>query len=285
MTRNCVEILQRLFAGREQPLRTAESAAPAPSLVIVAAHPDDEVIGAGAQLPRWPHAHVVQVTNGAPGDGRDAHEAGFSSRQAYAQARQCELEAALKLAGIAPRQLHALGFVDQESAFQLEAVSRAVEAVLEELQPEAVLTQPYEGGHPDHDATAFGVHAACRSLEQRTGRSPVILEMTSYHNRAGIMGTCEFLPRSGCDELRVALSPAQQDFKRRLFECFRTQQKVLQWFPTETEAFRLAPAYDFTEAPHEGRLYYEQFEWGITGERWRELAEEAVLNLGLVACV
>jgi hypothetical protein len=46
---------------------------------------------------------------------------------------------------------------------------------------------------------------------------------------------------------------------------------VLQAFTVEVERFRAAPDYDFTQAPHSGALFYENFNWGMTGARWREL--------------
>src|SRR5438045_805682 len=41
-------------------------------VMIVVAHPDDETIGMGAQLCRFRDALLLQVTDGAPRDGRDA---------------------------------------------------------------------------------------------------------------------------------------------------------------------------------------------------------------------
>jgi len=37
------------------------------------------------------------------------------------------------------------------------------------------------------------------------------------------------------------------------------------------ERYRWAPQYDFTAPPHEGRLYYENYPWGVKGARFREL--------------
>ena len=65
-----------------------------------------------------------------------------------------------------------------------------------------------------------------------------------------------------------------------MISCFASQLHMLRNFPVDVERFRPAPAYDFTSAPHPGRLYYENFDWGVTGERWRRLAEEALRTLG-----
>jgi hypothetical protein len=48
----------------------------------------------------------------------------------------------------------------------------------------------------------------------------------------------------------------------------------------ESERFRFAPRYDFNAPPHQGKLYYENCDWGVTGETWRNLAEKACLRLG-----
>jgi hypothetical protein len=64
-------------------------------------------------------------------------------------------------------------------------------------------------------------------------------------------------------------------------DCFSTQRQVLTSFPIGTERFRLAPHYDFTAPPHDGRLFYENFPWGMTGERFRRLVGDALLACGL----
>ena len=247
---------------------------------IVAAHPDDEVIGAGAQLRRWPQAQFIHVTDGAPRDLRDAQAAGCASHQEYAQVRRRELMAATSLAGITPNQLHELAFADQEASLWLVELVESLLNLLSRLGPEVVLTHPYEGGHPDHDATAFAVQLACNWLENQTGKAPFRLEMSSYHSHAGMMVTGEFLPCANHCPARLELTEAERALKQRMFDCFVSQRKVLGCFRIARESFRAAPQYDFTRPPHEGALYYEQFEWGMTGERWRELAGHALRDLG-----
>ena len=64
-----------------------------------------------------------------------------------------------------------------------------------------------------------------------------------------------------------------------MFACFQTQTQMLMNFPIGVEKLRPAPPYDFTTAPHEGHLFYENFDWGMTGGRWRALAESALADL------
>ena len=47
----------------------------------------------------------------------------------------------------------------------------------------------------------------------------------------------------------------------------------------DAERFRPAPNYDFTRPPHAGQLFYEKFNWGMTGEQWRALAGRALQRL------
>jgi LmbE family N-acetylglucosaminyl deacetylase len=267
-------MLQRLCAG-------PKVRGPVPTLAVIVAHPDDEVIGAGAQFPRWPGAVFVHVTDGSPRDLGDARAAGFASREDYSRARFAELRAALALAGIGPEQMHALGVVDQEASLDLPGLARTLADRLRQTRAEAVLTHAYEGGHPDHDATAFAVHAACRLLQQQGARPPAILEMPLYRNGPTGMVVSEFLPHPDTEAVTLTLSPEECTFKQKLIACYVSQERVLRAFPVGVERFRTAPAYDFTRPPHEGRLWYEHRNWGMTGDRWLVLAREALAALGM----
>ncbi|MBI3802759.1 MAG: PIG-L family deacetylase [Nitrospirae bacterium] len=254
------------------------------TVAIVAAHPDDETIGAGGVLPRFKAVTFLHLTDGAPRDGRDAAAAGLKTREAYAAARRRELLAAAQLAGVPPSRCIELGGVDQEASLYFECLTRRLADRLNEIQPELIFTHPYEGGHPDHDAAALVVCAACRLLEREGKPFPVVAEFTSYHAQqerftAGLF--LPVLPAGGSEQTVVVLSEAERELKRRMFSCFMTQQKVLSAFPIAVERFRPAPIYDFTQPPHPGRLHYESFDWGITGARWRGLAEQALRRLGL----
>jgi LmbE family N-acetylglucosaminyl deacetylase len=200
--------------------------------------------------------------------------------------------------------------VDQEASLHLAGLTRELVRVFEELGPEVVLTHPYEGGHPDHDATAFAVHAAgsvkkpgqaCPLISASSGQACsansaeagminakctgknayFTVEMTSYYERDGLRVTGEFLPSDGCQAVTRELSDEECGSKSKMLACFATQERVLSSFPIVRERYRLAPRYHFTQPPHPGTLHYEHFGWGMTGERWRALAKTALHELGI----
>ncbi len=127
------------------------------------------------------------------------------------------------------------------------------------------------------------MHTACRLLATRGAPVPAVVEMTSYHLRDGAMATGTFLPATHGGERGVltrVLSEPERALKRRLMGCYATQERVLRRFPIEVERVRRAPAYDFERPPHDGTLFYECFDWGMTGPRWRRLARRALDTLG-----
>lgn len=236
-------------------------------VAVVAAHPDDETIGAGVALARFRRLLIVHVTDGAPRNLADARAAGFVAAADYAATRRGEFRAALRAGGIAARCAE-LGAADQAASFAMPALAAALGDLLARFGARAVITHPYEGGHPDHDATAWIVAAARAELP----RPPALLEMTSYHaDPGGGMRVGCFLA-NGTAPVAITLTPAEQARKRAMLACFVTQQPVLAAFGTTQESFRPAPTYDFTRPPHPGPLHYERHDWGMSGVAWRELA-------------
>lgn len=262
--------------------RDAQAAPQAPATVVVAAHPDDEVVGAGSRLPRLAQARFIHLTDGAPRDGRDAARHGLTPG-AYAALRQQELRAAFDLCGIPAAQVQGLGCADQEAALYLPELASRLADLFQRHGVAAVLTHPYEGGHPDHDATAFAVHAAVALLRGRGLAAPEVVEMTSYHLGPDGLRACEFLPAAEVDARMVTidLGPDAQRHKKALLACFASQRETLAQFPTTRERFRPAPRPDFTQPPHPGALFYERHDWGMRGERFRTLAAQAIRKLGL----
>ena len=258
--------------------RTA-SAKPLPTTLVIVAHPDDEAIGAGGLLAGLPDAVIAHVTDGAPRDVRYARSRGFQTREEYARARRREVVNALAHVNISPDRCRDLGYVDGEASMQLLELVFDVADLMDEVRPDIVLTHPYEGGHSDHDATAFAVHLSCGILRRDNVPTPIVLELTSYHNFSGARRVFNFLPFGATPERTIQLTHAEKELKTRMYKEFASQREVLDRFPIELEKFRPAPRYLFTEAPHKGLLDYERFCTLITGAQWRENAGKALAAL------
>ncbi|MEA2782677.1 MAG: N-acetylglucosamine malate deacetylase 2 [Rhodospirillaceae bacterium] len=268
-------------AGFLAALRTAEGPIPAERVAVIVAHPDDETIGIGGQLPRMQGVTIVHVTTGAPANMMDGRAHGFLTSSAYAARRRAELRAAMACASVPENALYCLGLTDQEAFLYLPEIARRLAAFLAGRTIEVVITHPYEGGHPDHDATAFGVHAASALLSGSGRSAPGLVEMAFYHaGPAGLQTQC-FLPAPDYPELALELDEHAWQCKQRMIAAHETQRRTLAQFTSRIERFRTAGEYDFAALPNDGLLYYEKFDWGATGPLWQVKAVTALAELGL----
>jgi len=259
------------------------AASPPRSVLVIVAHPDDEVIGAGTLMARLTGAgaavDLVHVTDGAPRNLDDARAAGFDDAVAYARQRRRELRSALEAGRVGAHSATTFGIPDQRASFRLALLIALVAKTLDTIQPAVVLTHPYEGGHPDHDATAFAVHTAMNH-HMAAGRAGLV-ELSSYNGLHDQLHVCGFLA-GGERPVTLVLNAAEHATKRAMLRAFVTQRRTLAQFPIHVERFRRAPRYDFSQPPHAGTLWFEHFDWGVRGDEWRRLAREALTSAGAV---
>lgn len=259
-------------------------------ILVLAAHPDDETIGASAALGRVPGAVVVYLTDGAPRDPqfRSPHVSG--SRELYACVRAEEAASALAFANIPGERIIFLSAIDQEAIFQAAGLVDELVPIIREFRPSIIITHPYEGGHPDHDTAALVARLGVQIAVRESAHVPEVVEMTSYHALDGKRVTGQLLSSppliAGTTDpaLELKLSPAERTRKARMLGCYVSQWHVLSDFPLEPEQLRPAPLYDFTRPPHQGLLWYETLGWALTSARWCELAGKVLADFGEFAC-
>ncbi len=247
-------------------------------ILLLAAHPDDETVGASTLLAENPTACVVFMTDGAPHDRKLWSSGLLCTREEYADIRKKEAYKALSVAGIPPSNLCFLEAVDQEAINQAGALVGKLREIFRNYKPEMVITHPFEGGHPDHDTASLVTTLALR----QAGCAAQVMEMTSYHARDGQFVAGEFLANAESAEVSVELSEEERERKQRMMDCYWSQENVLRGFSTEKEKFRQTPTYNFTQPPHPGKLWYECMGWPMTGQRWRTLAAERLAGAGIV---
>lgn len=264
---NCVDqSAARIKADRMNPLSQLH-------VMIVVAHQDDETLGAAAAMSDFRRVTLVHTTDGAP-SRKMARKRGHPTRVAYSKARLQEMHRALSHARI-EIDFVSLGVRDQRAALEMPRLTRSLRELLGAYKPDAILTHAFEGGHPDHDATAFAVHAAQKGFPSRIP----IFEVSGYHNAFGVEAYGIFIPRDEVQEITIRLTPHAIARKAAMLQEFVSQQKTTACFPMDYERFRPAPEYDFGMRPHEGKLFYERYPFGMTWRRWKRLVKKAVCAL------
>ena len=165
-----------------------------------------------------------------------------------------------------------------EAAYRLPEITLSLVREFATRGTRHVLTHSYEGGHPDHDAVAFSVHAAGAQSASRGSRIDII-EMPFY--RMGRTGRLfqSFTEDEGYGHLGFRLTGHWLALKRKMMQCYPTQYPTIAMFSAGLEKFRLAPLHDFAKLPNAGKLFYETRPWGMTGARWLNLADRAINDL------
>ncbi|MEP6842526.1 MAG: PIG-L family deacetylase, partial [Pseudolysinimonas sp.] len=139
-----------------------------PELIVFAAHPDDETLGAAGLMMKFAQrglpVHVVVVT-----DGGATGEAGIAAR------RSAEL--ADSMAVLAPdARITELGFADSRTPDDRSEIAQRIAAIIRAAAPTALLVSPWVGdGHRDHRVVAELI------TEQASGRRVISYPIWMWH--------------------------------------------------------------------------------------------------------
>ncbi|GAB2909688.1 PIG-L family deacetylase [Rhodococcus aerolatus] len=193
-------------------------------VVVVAPHPDDEVLAAGGLLARLAAAgatvELVAVTDG------DASHPGSPtlSPAALAELRRAESVAALAELGLAPATTR-LCVPDGRVAAHEDAVAAAVSRVLGTADTTTWVVATWRGdGHPDHESVGRAAHRAAVAAGARLLEVPVWTWHWAHPAD----------PRVPWERAHVVpLDPALMDAKHAAVQQFRTQVEALSADPAD----------------------------------------------------
>ncbi len=230
-------------------------------ILVVVAHQDDET-ACSVLLQRAGQARVVFATDGAPAS--EFFWGGYGSRDKYAAVRRAEALQSLGVIRIEGATFlqdadTGVAFHDQELYLSLPLAMAALEELVCQFKPDALITPAYEGGHPDHDACSFLASAVGHSL------SIPIWEMPLYHRSpTATLIHQEFrIPSDG----EILLYPTEFELRRRneMLSKYVSQPEVSKFVSAQVERFRPQPSHDYSRPPHPGTLNYEVWGWPMTG--------------------
>jgi len=128
-------------------------------MLVIAPHPDDEVIGCGGTVAlaaeRGADVQVLVVFDGAAGDPDDRFTGG--DPRAYVARRRAESRRAGERLGVSRYHFWGLAEGHRPTEEELEAGVRRLAELTRELRPQVILA-PWDGeAHPDHETVARAV--------------------------------------------------------------------------------------------------------------------------------
>jgi LmbE family N-acetylglucosaminyl deacetylase len=148
-------------------------------VLVVAAHPDDEVLGCGGTVARL-SAQGCEVVTVIAAEGSTARQPTRDAQDAFAELshlRAVSVEAGKILGCLDVRHL---GFPDNRmDGFELLEVVKAVEAVIDEVNPEVVVCHWGGDLNVDHQTVQQAVVTACRPLPGASVRAVLEWETAS----------------------------------------------------------------------------------------------------------
>jgi LmbE family N-acetylglucosaminyl deacetylase len=222
-------------------------------ILILVAHPDDEVVGCGASIARaraeGATVSALYLTNGCIGES-DLWPWQRKHYKKNVATRRSEGEAAAIALGVLP-----VGWGDRpaRSLWQnLGIVYDEVLAAVKQYKPDQVWVPAYEGGNPDHDA----LNAIGFKLKSKLS----VLEFAEYNYFGGRAQSQKFIAFDETSRV-LLLTADEQAAKKAALKIYASEIGNLSSIGFDQESYRPLASYDYAQPPHQGTVWYARFQW------------------------
>jgi len=222
-------------------------------ILILVAHPDDEVVACAASIARAREQGAALASLYLT-DGCLSRETLWpwqrKHHKDFVKKRHDEAEAAAMALGLLPV---GWGMRPARTLWQeLPRVYEEVQAALLQYHPDQVWVPAYEGGNPDHDA----LNAVGFKLKARLS----VLEFAEYNFFSGRINSHSFISEDETTRV-IPLSDEERAAKKAAMKIYASEKKNLSSLGVEQESYRPLAAYDYWQPPHQGKLWYTRFQW------------------------
>lgn len=149
------------------------------SILVVAAHPDDEVLGAGGTIARWSdEGHSIHLLFMADGEGARSVSENMILESGCIEQRSAAAHKACSILGCA--SINMLELPDNRlDSFELLDIVKRIEGVIEKTKPRKVLTHHCGDVNIDHRVVHNAVISACRPQPECSVKELLFFEVCS----------------------------------------------------------------------------------------------------------
>jgi LmbE family N-acetylglucosaminyl deacetylase len=220
------------------------------SVLIVVAHPDDEVIGCGATAARFA-AQGIEVRSCFLSGSADARQNRPDDPEFFANVNDAQ-----KILGLGDPIFGSFPNIRFNTVAHLELV-QFIEGVLEKTQADVIFTNHPSDLNDDHKHTSAACQAAVRLFQRKPGMKP----LKSLYFMETLSAT-DWSPPTGNEFRADAFNELGEDFLEKKISALAAYKGVMRPFPhpRSAEVLRGLAAYRGGQA---GMKYAEAFQTGF----------------------
>lgn len=219
--------------------------------LILAPHPDDEVVGTCILIKRgvqFGHEfYIFFLTNGCI----SKNELWYYQKSKHNQRLNRRLNEMKKTTELLKIERYFLQNIPSRTLRNnINETIKKISEIIKTYKITTLLAPAYEGGHQDHDVANF--------IASRFRNCINVLEFSEYNYFNKTKRSNKFIEEFG-NEKKILLNENEIKFKKMALNIYQSEKKNLTYIKVKEECYRNLVAYNYNIKPHEGKLFYQRF--------------------------